>query len=192
MPHSAPDARMEPDDSALWAQASKGDEDAFGLLFKRHASVIYNYCFRRTADWAIAEDMLSIVFLEAWKQRAKQLPPGMVLPWLYGVATNVVRNHHRSARRYASALSRVPPAQPQPDFATLANERLDDERQMEQALALVSRLPRHERDVFVLCAWSDLTYEEAAVALSIPIGTVRSRLSSARKRLRELKPGIRS
>ena len=90
---------MEPDDSILWARSRAGDADAFGLLFERHAKAIYNYCFRRLGDWAAAEDMLSIVFLEAWRRRDKELPPDKVLPWLYGIATNVVRNRRRSERR---------------------------------------------------------------------------------------------
>jgi RNA polymerase sigma factor (sigma-70 family) len=188
----APRVMMESDDSVLWARASAGDADAFGMLFERHANAIYNYCFRRTADWAVAEDMLSIVFLEAWKQRAKELPPGKVLPWLYGIATNVVRNHYRSSRRYAAALRRVPVVPAEADFAEQSDDRIDDERQMQQALAVLSQLPPRERDVFALCAWSELTYEEAALALSIPVGTVRSRLWSARQRLRELEPNLRS
>ncbi len=97
---------MEPEDSILWARSRAGDADAFGLLFERHAKAIYNYCFRRTGDWALAEDLLSVVFLEAWRRRRKELEPGKVLPWLYGIATNVVRNQRRSQRRFAGALRR--------------------------------------------------------------------------------------
>ena len=75
----------------------------FGLLFERHARAIYN-CFRRTADWAVAEDLTSIVFLEAWRRRERELLPEKVLPWLYGIATNVIRNRRRSLRRHAAAL----------------------------------------------------------------------------------------
>ena len=61
---------------------------------------------------------------------------------------------------------------------------------MGRALALLARLPRREQEVFALCAWSGLSYEDAAIALEIPVGTVRSRLSRARARLQELDPGI--
>ena len=70
------------------------------------------------------------------------------------------------------------------------HQRVDDEELMGRALELVARLPRHEQEVFALCAWSELSYEDAAFALRIPVGTVRSRLSRARARLRELDPGI--
>ena len=87
------------------------DERSLGLLFERHAKLIYNYCFRRVGNWATAEDLVSVVFLEAWRKRGTLLDPEKALPWLYGIATNVVRNRRRWERRYAAALSRIPPAQ---------------------------------------------------------------------------------
>jgi RNA polymerase sigma-70 factor (ECF subfamily) len=177
---------MEPSDRTLWSRSRAGDADAFGLLFERHAKAIYNYCFRRVGDWAAAEDLLSIVFLEAWRRRSKELPPDKVLPWLYGITTNVVRNRRRAERRFAAALARVPAPPPEPGFSDIADERLDDERQMQNALALLTQLPQHEQDVFALCVWSEASYEDAALALGIPVGTVRSRLSRARQHLREL------
>lgn len=173
-------------DSVLWSRSRAGDVEAFGLLFERHATAIYNYCFRRIGDWSAAEDLLSIVFLEAWRRRDKDLPPDKVLPWLFGVATNVVHNRRRSERRFKQALRRLPEPQPEPEFSDLADERLDDEQQMRRVLTLLAQLPRHEQDAFALCAWSQVSYEDAALALGVPVGTVRSRLSRARQRLREL------
>src|SRR3954468_16839582 len=143
---------MEPSDADLWTRSRAGDRDAFGVLFERHANAIGNYCLRRIGSWATAEDMLSIVFLEAWRRREKELPAEKVLPWLYGIATNVVRNQRRSERRYAVALSRVPRVEPEPDFARRLAERLEDERQAEEALAFLGRLPKREQDVYALCA----------------------------------------
>lgn len=84
----------------------------------------------------------------------------------------------------------MPAPRADPSFAELADAHLDDERQMQHVLALVRRLPKQEQDVFALCGWSELSYEEAAVALDVPVGTVRSRLSRARARLRELEPAF--
>ena len=133
--------------------------------------------------------MLQVVFLEAWRRRSKELPADKVLPWLYGIATNVVRNQRRSERRFAAALSRLPSAEVEPDFADRAVERLDYERQAGKAIGLLHKLPKPEQEVFFLCAAMEVSYEDAAFALDIPIGTVRSRLSSARARLGELNSG---
>ena len=179
---------MEVDDAVLWSRARSGDSEAFGTLFERHARTIYNYCFRRVGSWAVAEDLVSIVFLEAWRRVDRQPRSGKEVPWLLGIATNVVRNRRRAERRHAAALRRVPEPSPDPTFADDSDQRVDDEELIGRALALVARLPRHEQEVFALCAWSELSYEDAAIALGIPVGTVRSRLSRARARLRELDP----
>jgi RNA polymerase sigma factor (sigma-70 family) len=173
-------------DAELWRRAVEGEPDAFGVLFERHARSVYNYLFRRTADWTAAEDLTSIVFLEAWRRRRDvHLQREHALPWLLGVATNVLRNRRRSQWRHRAALERLPRERGE-DFADEAHARLDDERRMRVVLRSVARLPKREQDVIALCVWADLSYEEASLALGVPIGTVRSRLSRARGRLREL------
>jgi RNA polymerase sigma-70 factor, ECF subfamily len=171
---------------SLWDRARRGDVEAFGRLFERHARAIYNFCFRRTADWSTAEDLTSVVFLEAWRRRDVELLPDKVLPWLYGIATNVVRNRRRSSRRHAAALARFAPPDAPPDFTEEILDRLDEERDMAGVLRLVSQLPQRQQDVLALCVWTGLSYEDAALALGVPVGTVRSRLARARIRLREL------
>jgi RNA polymerase sigma-70 factor (ECF subfamily) len=175
-------------DQLLWDRAREGDAAAFGTLFERYGARIYNYCFRRTADWALAEDLTSMTFLLAWRARRREpLQAESALPLLFGIATNVLRNQRRALKRGREAFSRVPlPRAEEPDFTEEAAIRLDDQAAMQQLLPLFSRLPRREQDVLALCEWSDLSYEDAAVALGIPIGTVRSRLARGRRRLREL------
>jgi RNA polymerase sigma factor (sigma-70 family) len=172
------------DDGDLWSAVGKGDADAFGLLFERHGRSIYNYCFRRTGDWAQAQDLTSIVFLECWRRRDIKLAGDKVVPWLFGIATNVCRSRRRSVARHRAALRRLPPPERPLEFADEAVERLADERRMRTFLSFVSHLPKREQDVIALCVWADLSYEDAATALQIPIGTVRSRLARARTRLR--------
>ena len=178
----------DPSDRVLWQRAGAGDGDAFGMLFERHAPRIYNYCFRRTGDWALAEDLTSATFLTAWRtQSGAPLRAESALPLLYGIATNALRNQRRSFRRRRDALSRLPlERHDQPDFADETAIRLDDERAMRRLLRLFAKLPQREQDVIALCDWSGLSYEDAALALQIPIGTVRSRLARGRARLREL------
>jgi len=175
-------------DRALWQQAREGDGSAFGTLFERHAGRIYNYCFRRTADWAQAEDLTSSTFLVAWRSHGRApLQAESALPLLYGIATNALRNQRRSLRRRREALARLPLERvEETDLAEDASTRLDDQAAMRQLLRLFARLPGREQDVIALCDWSGLSYEDAAAALDIPIGTVRSRLSRGRRRLREL------
>jgi RNA polymerase sigma-70 factor (ECF subfamily) len=175
-------------DRVLWQQARAGDDAAFGVLFERHAGRIYNYCFRRTADWALAEDLTSTTFLLAWRSRERApLQADSALPLLFGIATNVLRNQRRSLRRRRDAFARLPLERTEePDFGDEASTRLDDQVAMRELLRLFTRLPRREQDVIALCDWSGLSYEDAAAALDIPIGTVRSRLARGRRRLREL------
>jgi RNA polymerase sigma factor (sigma-70 family) len=161
--------------------------DAFTALFDRHQRAVYNYCFRRTGDRALAEDLTSAVFLEAWRRASRsELREATARAWLLGVATNLLRNQRRSLRRYRSALDRVQPESAEPDFTDQTAERLDAAGQMRAVLAIVEQLPRKHQEVVALCMWSGLTYEEAAMALGVPIGTVRSRMSRARERLEAL------
>ncbi|WP_433331575.1 RNA polymerase sigma factor [Spirillospora sp. CA-294931] len=174
-------------DAELWRLAVEGEPQRFGTLFDRHARAVYNHCFRRTGDWSAAEDLTSVVFLEAWRRRDDvRLHGDSALPWLLGVAGNVVRNRHRATRRHREAMARLPGQRPEPDHADDVAGRLDDERVMTVLLRLVGRLSRDDQDVLTLCAWDGLSYAEAATALGVPLGTVRSRLSRAKSRLREL------
>ena len=155
-------------------------------VFNAHLDAIYNYCYRRTGSWSAAEDLSSTVFLEVWRHHRRVVEvDGSVLPWIYGVATNVCRNHHRSLRRLGVALTRVhltevPAASGSEDVI----DRLDAERRATRALEQLDQLPQADQDVFVLVCWEELSYAAAAEALGIPIGTVRSRLARVRRILR--------
>ena len=160
------------------------DPDAFGALFDEHATAVYNHAYRLTGNWSTAEDVVALTFLEAWRLRTKILPDGGSLkPWLLGIATNAARNVQRSRRRYEAALSRLPPPEVVPDFAQELTERIDDARTLEAVNAAMATLRQAEREVVALCVWSGLDYAAAAESLGIPIGTVRSRLARARKKL---------
>ena len=129
------------------------------------------------------------MFLLAWRRRRDVVfttEGGSVLPWLLGVAVNVARNRRRSDRRGAAAIAQLDARASEADFSDDLVGRLADERQMADVLAVIERLPRQEQEVLALCAWSDLSYEDCALALGVPVGTVRSRLSRARAHLREL------
>ena len=125
-----------------------------------------------------------MVFMHAWAKRAGvRLVADSALPWLLGIAANVLRNDRRSARRRDHALARLPGSEHTEDPAERVAERVDAERRLASAARAISALGPDEREVAQLVWWSGLSYDEAAVALNIPIGTVRSRLSRARARI---------
>jgi RNA polymerase sigma factor (sigma-70 family) len=126
------------------------------------------------------------VFLEAWSRRNKvRLSGSTSLPWLLGVANNVTRNSNRSVLRYRAALDRLPRDMPQDRVEEIAVARADADASLQPLIAALRTLHDVERDVVMLVLWSGLSYEEAAVSLDIPVGTVRSRLSRARSKLKE-------
>jgi RNA polymerase sigma-70 factor (ECF subfamily) len=169
------------------ARIRAGDADAFGALFDEHADAVHRHAVWSLGDQAHAEDVVSLTFLEAWRIRATLHPDGDGLrPWLLGIATNVLRNRRRAARRHREALGRLPAPDPVADFADEVVARLHDAEQLAAAVAALRALRRTDREVFLLCVWSQLDYASAAEALGIPVGTVRSRLSRARTRLRAL------
>jgi RNA polymerase sigma-70 factor (ECF subfamily) len=171
-------------DRELWRRARACEHDAFGLLFDRHANAVYNHVFRRTASWSEAEDLTSAVFLEAWRRRREVvLDRDSALPWLLGVATYLTLNRQRALRRYRALTARLPQPRPAPDHADEVAARVDDERVMSQLRSEIARLPRRDQEVIELCLWAGLDQRAAAVALRVPVGTVKSRLSRARARL---------
>src|SRR4029453_19051497 len=130
-------AEMETD-QALWARARAGDAEAFGTLFERHARAVYRLCFWRTGDVTLAEDLSAAVFLETWRHKSKvAVVDGSIRPWLFGVASNLVRNHPRPARRRDAALRRLPRLPIEPDVADEVVGRVDAETTMRAVLAAV-------------------------------------------------------
>ncbi len=177
-------------DGELWARARAGEPDCFGVLFDRYADAIRSYCARRTGSLDAADELVSIVFLEAWRRRDEvELTGGVALPWLYGVARRTVQRRWRSSLRHRRALARLPAALITPDHADQVAARVDDERRLREVSRAFAQLPPADQDVLALCAGQGLDYAAAAVALGVPVGTVRSRLSRARTRLRELDRG---
>src|SRR5215469_3436876 len=175
---------MEP---SLRDRVRDGDPDAFGVLFDNHSRAVYNLAFRLTGNWAEAEEVVSLTFLEAWRLRARVEPDGESLrPWLMGITVNVVRNFSRAARRHRAAMARLPEPAAAPDFADELAERIDDTERLHALRAAFGRLRPAEQEVIALCAWAELDYAAAAEALGVPIGTVRSRLHRARGKLRRL------
>lgn len=162
------------------------DPRAFAPLFDRHYDAIAGF-LRRRVDPALADELAAETFLQAFDARGRyDLGRPDAAPWLYGIAANLLRRHRRSEERrlraYARAATRAADASP---FEG-AEERLDAAASAAALATALASLGPGERDVLLLHAWTELSYEQIADALAIPVGTVRSRLHRARGVVREL------
>jgi RNA polymerase sigma-70 factor (ECF subfamily) len=167
-------------DAAL-IEASGRRPERFAVVFDRHFTAIHRYLARR-AGREVADDLASQCFTIAFERRGTfDASAGGARPWLYGIATNLLRDHWRAERRSAVTMIRVgndSAGAVHPDPAAR------DEADPELGRALRSLEPA-QLDVLLLYAWAELSYDEIALALGVQVGTVRSRLSRARARLRE-------
>jgi RNA polymerase sigma-70 factor (ECF subfamily) len=175
-----------PTDADLMA-ASLHDSQSFALLFDRHARTVHRYIASQARHGDV-DDLVSETFLTALRTRARYDRAFVdARPWLLGIATNVLRHHRRSEGRRLTrqrAVTRFSDSEMDPAESVVAAS--DNASEMDRVARALYQLDDRHRDVLLLAASADLTYEEIAGALSIPVGTVRSRLARGRKRLREL------
>jgi RNA polymerase sigma factor (sigma-70 family) len=173
-------------DAELIGRASRKPE-LFGVVFDRHFATIHRYLERRVGRDG-ADELAGEVFRIAFEQRRRFRPVHeSALPWLYGLATNLLLKRWRGDARAARALARLQAASLNGDGELeAAEDRLSMAQTRTQLLEALAGLEPGDRDVVVLVAWEELTYEEVASALDIPLGTVRSRLNRARRAFREL------
>ncbi|WP_370945097.1 RNA polymerase sigma factor [Amycolatopsis sp. cg5] len=156
------------------------------LLYETHAKALHRYLARRL-DTATADDLVAETFLQAWRERAKyDTTRGTARAWLYGIATNLMRNHARSEVRGLRALARehARTVQSAPADETAA-ARVDAANEASKLADALARLRVAERDVLLLVALAEFTPAEAAEALGINVTTARTRLHRARQNLRE-------
>jgi RNA polymerase sigma factor (sigma-70 family) len=155
----------------------------FAVLFDRHYERIWRYACRRAGP-AVADELASETFLRAFAARARydrqQLDAG---PWLYGIATNLLRGHRRAEARQMRAYARA--AGPAETHGGLdgVEHRVDAAAWAPSVVAALASLKRADRDAVLLLALADLDYEAIAIATGVPMGTVRSRLNRARRQL---------
>jgi RNA polymerase sigma-70 factor (ECF subfamily) len=172
------------EDDATVIRRSRDEPAHFAELFRRHAPEIQRYVRRRLGTDA-ADDVVAETFLAAFCQRqGYDLARESARPWLYGIATNLIGRHRRTEVRQYRVLARTghdPVTEPFTDRVDAAVSAAGMRRQLADGLA---RLPAAYRDTLLLVAWGDLSYAEAAAALGVPVGTIRSRLNRARGSLR--------
>lgn len=165
------------DDATDIARSLDGDPEAFGAVFDRHYSGVFRFVAARLGS-DLAEEVASQTFTLAWERRARfDRSYDSARPWLLGIAINLIREHKRAERRQWAAYDRA------------VHEPVNSSDGFDPRSAVlgdaIAGLSRNDRDIVLLFAWAELTYEEIAQALGLPIGTVRSRLNRARTRLRQ-------
>ena len=167
-------------------QRSGAEPGQFALVFERHFDAIHRYLARRVGA-ELADDLAAQVFAEAFNGRGRyDLSRPDAVPWLYGIAANLLRRHHRTERRQLRAYARLGSDPVAPDDLGPLVDRLDAQASGRRLAAALAALSGKDRDVLLLYAWAELSYADIAYALGIPVGTVRSRLNRARRRMREL------
>jgi len=187
------DARAGDDDAAV-VRDSIADPERFAVLVRRHAPALHRYVTRRIGQKA-SEDVVAETFLVAFRQRAGYTDDGRdCLPWLYGIATRLVQRYWRTEARQLRLLARTgtdPVTEPFTDRVDAAVSADSAKARLAGALA---RLPASQRDALLLLVWAELSYDQIAAATGVPMGTVQSRISRARQRLRkqlaDLNPSI--
>ena len=163
---------------------SRDSPTAFGELYDRHASVIYRYAARRAGDFA-ADDVTSETFLVAWEQlESYDLARDDARPWLFGIATNLLRRHHRAEARMLRTAAKSASRESVGDDSDRVAAHVDASVATWRIARTLRSMAAIDRETLLLYAWADLTYEGIASAMEVPVGTVRSRLNRARRTLR--------
>jgi RNA polymerase sigma factor (sigma-70 family) len=153
----------------------------FEAVFERHAPVIYRYLRRRVGE-ELAEELTAETFLRAFRSRRRfDRRRESALPWLYGIAANLLRMHRRAEQRRLRAYARAVERGPHDDL----DRRVDSAATRPALAEALASLPNAQREVLLLHAWAELSHEEIALALDISAGTVRSRLHRARVHVAE-------
>ncbi|HEX2997963.1 MAG TPA: sigma-70 family RNA polymerase sigma factor [Anaerolineales bacterium] len=166
----------------LILRAQRGERNAFNELIRMHAQSVMNVVYRMCGDAQIAEDAAQETFIQAWLHLASYRPQASLRSWLYRIAVNAATDMLRKNKRILpTALEDLPLQDPQ-----LGPEALffQEERTALVQKAILS-LPEASRMVLVMREYEGMSYQEIAESLSIPLGTVMSRLNYARKTLKD-------
>ena len=179
-----PHAVVEPHDGRL-IERSWNEPELFAALFDKYAWAIHRYVARRLGE-SLAEDVTGETFLAAFQRRNRfDITRADARPWLFGIASNLIGKHRRTEVRMYRALARTGVDPLIESYADRIDDKVHAEASSRALAAALASLSQRDRNVVLLYAWADLSYDEIAIALGIPVGTVRSRLNRARRKLRE-------
>ncbi|MEV6425550.1 RNA polymerase sigma factor [Streptomyces sp. NPDC051662] len=166
------------------------EPEIFSELFDRHAAELHRYVLRRLGD-GLADDIVGETFLIAFRQRHRyDTEQRHARPWLYGIAANLIGKHRRTELRAYRALARTGVDPVTESHADAVEGQVVAEGMRGSLATALRKLNEGDRHVLLLIAWADFSYQEVATALGIPLGTVRSRLNRARKKMRVALGGI--
>jgi len=172
------------DDDLAVIRGSESDPERFAVLVRRHSPAVGRYVTRRIGQER-AEDVVAETFLVAFRKRASFQDQGRdCLPWLYGIATRLMHRERRNEVRQLRLLAASgidPVTEP---FTDRVEDAVAASGVRQRLAAAVAELPVNQRDALLLLVWADLSYEQIATATGAPLGTVQSRISRARRRLR--------
>ncbi len=177
----APESKT--DDVQLLRRVARGDRQALSDLYARYQRPLFTYLLQLTPDHGLAEELLQDTLVAVWKSAATFEGRSSVLTWLIGIARRQAHNtlrRHQVALTDLTALEHMPDPDQEPEACALASMA-----RAELAGAFRLLAPVH-REILLLIFFQELSYQEAAAVLEIPVGTVRSRLSNARRMLRAL------
>lgn len=180
-----PDAEIVPADTASNATPEDGDAALLRELVIKHSDRLQRFIMKHIGNATEAEDLAQQAFVEAAASYKAFRGESQLSSWLYGIALNLVRNHLSRApeRRHEFVSDAALDVQTSPDLSP------EDQVAQNQTISLlhesISELPENMREILLLVGFEEISYEEAATLLTVPIGTIRSRLSRARTALRE-------
>lgn len=170
------------DDVDLWSMVVAGDGRAFATVFDKYRDQVYRFCLRVLRSTADAEDATAIVFMEAWRARARvRIVNGSAVGWLLVTANNVTRNYLRSRARYERLLRRISPTEPSPDPGDEVWSAIAAPLRDAGVRTAFHRLKHRDQQILALCVVAELSTAEVAELLHVPLGTVKSRLSRAKQ-----------
>jgi RNA polymerase sigma factor (sigma-70 family) len=176
-------------DDAAVIESSWREPERFAVLFDRHAPHIHRYVARR-AGRQVADDLVAETFLAAFAKRDRyDLSHSDARPWLYGIATNLVGQHRRDEVRQYRIRQAAADEPEVPGHAERVAADVTAQAMRTLLAEALAALSAGDRDVLLLIAWEQLTYQEVSRALAIPVGTVQSRLHRARTKIRQVLAG---
>jgi RNA polymerase sigma-70 factor, ECF subfamily len=172
---------MEQVNDAELLRRSVTQSPVFAVVYRRHAKKVARYIARRVGN-ATAEDLTAEVFVRALRGRdSYRSEHPTAFPWLLGIANHVIAGHRRAERQRLVMIERLAQITP-----VLIVDHQGDAALAPELARELRRLSDPIRDTFLLVVWGELSYEEAATALQVPVGTVRSRIARARRRLADV------